>query len=375
MKIALLGDIGLFGKFDVQQNKDLEYYFSDYRKQIADCDFVIGNLEVPFSKKFKEFKPKSAVLGTSPENIDTLKLLGVTHVNLANNHVGDFGKEGYELTKKVLKKAEIEFFGIEGIQSLIHYEDNKICLNGFCNMDTSPVYLYGVDNKKRGINIADVDIIEKALTKSHNEGYLNILAFHTGLEHVHLPGKEDILFCRYLAEKFNYILYGHHPHVVQGFEKHRNSNLFYSLGNFCFDDVYSKVGSTNLLVSMSEANKLGLIPILNIENNKVIEVELLWSYLGKEKMSFIQATNNPLIDKIKSGLVGKSLSEIEKERCIALNKYQNQRKSLRNVKWYINRLNLRYAKLFLEINKNSRLYNKHYLSKVDKKVKGNELDG
>lgn len=370
MKIALLGDIGLFGKFDINQNSNLNNYFSDYKTKIADCDFIIGNLEVPFTKDFKEFKPKSAVLGTSPENTDTLKLLGVTHVNLANNHMGDFGKEGYELTKKALKKAQIDFFGIEGIQRFIHYKNNKVCLSGFCNMNTSPVYLYGIDDNRRGINIADASIIEDTLTKYHNEGYLNILAFHTGLEHVHLPGKEDMLFCRYLAEKFDYILYGHHPHVVQGFEKHKNSSLFYSLGNFCFDDVYSKVGSVSPLVKMSEANKLGLIPILTIEDNNVVEVELLWSYLGEEKMHIVSPHDNPLIDTIKSCLTDRSLVEIEKERSELLNKYLHQRKASRNINWYISRLNLRYARLFLEIKKNSRLYNKHYLSKVNKKVKG-----
>lgn len=370
MKIALLGDIGLFGKFDIKQNNNLDCYFSDYRKKIADCDVVIGNLEVPFSKKLKEFKPKSAVLGTNPKNIDTLELLGITHVNLANNHVGDFGREGYELTKKVLKKAKIEFFGIEGIQSFIHYKNNKICLSGFCNMNTSPVYLYGIDDKKRGVNVADADIIEETLQKAHQKGYLNILAFHTGLEHIHLPGKEDILFFRYLAEKFNYVLYGHHPHVVQAFEKYRNSNLFYSLGNFCFDDVYSKVDSVNPLVKMSDANKLGLIPIITIENNKVIEIEVIWSYLGEDKMSIIKPSDHPLIDTIISCMSGKSLDEVEMERYIELKRHQNKRSKLRDIKWYLSRFNFRYAKLFLEIKKNSSLYDKHYLSKINKKVKG-----
>lgn len=371
MKIALLGDIGLFGKFDIKQNNNLDYYFSDYRKKIADCDFVIGNLEVPFSKKLKEFKPKSAVLGTNPKNIDTLELLGITHVNLANNHVGDFGREGYELTKKVLKKAKIEFFGIEGIQSFIHYKNNRICLSGFCNMNTSPVYLYRIDERKRGVNIADADIIEKTLIDAHKKGYLNVLAFHTGLEHVHLPGKEDILFCRYLADKLPYILYGHHPHVVQGFEKHLDSHLFYSLGNFCFDDVYSKTDTINPLVEMSDANKLGLIPILTIENNKIIKVELVWTYLGKDKMFIINDDNHLLIDKIASCMEDKSLEEIEKERNHQLKKYIDKRKKLRDIDWYLNRLNIRYARLYFEIKKNSKLYQKHYLSKVSKNIKGN----
>ena len=32
------------------------------------------------------------------------------------------------------------------------------------------------------------------------------------------------------------IVYGHHPHVVQGFECYRHGAIFYSLGNFFFPD-------------------------------------------------------------------------------------------------------------------------------------------
>lgn len=366
MKIALLGDIGLFGKFDIERNNDIHSYFDAFTTLTNDCDYIVGNLESPFSQEFNDFKPKSAVIGSKVENMNTLKQLGITHVNLANNHIGDFGQEGYDLTKRILTENNIDYFGIEGIQSYIHHDTNKVCLSGFCNMDTNPVYLYQIDSKHKGVNIADVDTIKNTLLQAHNKGYLNILALHTGLEHVHLPGTNDLKFCRYLSEQHPYILYGHHPHVVQGYEAINNSNLFYSLGNFCFDDVYSKASSTEPLVKMSESNKLGLVPILTIEDNTVIDIELLWTYLGDEKMLILRDDGHPIIKKVKSCFNDQSLSDISDKRQLILDSLLQKRKSRRNLRWYINRLNTRYVRLYFEAKNNRRLYNKHYSDKLKK---------
>lgn len=51
MKIALLGDIALFGKYDVNKNSDVYLYFEEVAKLLGKFDYVIGNLETPFAKK------------------------------------------------------------------------------------------------------------------------------------------------------------------------------------------------------------------------------------------------------------------------------------------------------------------------------------
>ena len=47
----------------------------------------------------------SAFLCTEPENIEVLKMLGIDAVTLANNHMFDYGSEGYETTKKLLEET------------------------------------------------------------------------------------------------------------------------------------------------------------------------------------------------------------------------------------------------------------------------------
>lgn len=363
MKVALLGDIGLFGRFNSNSNFDAEHYFSDFINATRDCDVIIGNLETPFSRVYKEFTAKSAVLGADEKCVSILKLLNVDYVNLANNHTGDFGYEGYELTKKVLLENDIKYFGIEGVVNYFEYESNKICLSGFCNMDSNPVYLAGVDGLNGGgVNIADFDDMNKTLLKAENEGYLNILSFHSGLEHINLPGKADICFARYLAEQFNYVLYGHHPHVVQAYEKHKESHLFYSLGNFCFDDVYSKTSKTPL-VKMTEENKVGLVPVLTIENNRVINVEHIWTYLGKSKMELLKPEDNSIIKDIYN-ISLKDLVKTGIRRDKLLSSYINDRKSKRNISWYTKRLRWKYFKLILNAKKNRKLYESSFLNKL-----------
>jgi|26BtaG_2_1085354.scaffolds.fasta_scaffold00671_7 poly-gamma-glutamate synthesis protein (capsule biosynthesis protein) len=363
MKIALLGDIGLFGRFCVSNGLNTKEYFSDFIKKTEDCDFIVGNLEAPFSKKFKEYAAKSATIGSIEENIEVINTLNINYVNLANNHTGDFGSEGYKLTKKILKANNIKYFGIEGIKQFLDYGNNHICFSGFCNMDSNPVYLSNLKKENCvGINVVDVDKVIEVLQNAKNLGYLNILAFHSGLEHVNLPGREDICFARYLAESFDYVLYGHHPHVVQAYEKFKQSYLFYSIGNFCFDDVYTSK-SKEPLVKMTEENRIGLVPILTIENNIIIDVEEVWVYIGPEKMEILSQDSNKIIKDIKN-IDLFDLNKTESDRQILLSNRNTARKNKRDLNWYLKRLRLKSVSLILNSKRNRKIYEKYYLNKL-----------
>ena len=95
MRIALLGDIALFGRLSYKNSKDLNYYFEDVASFLGTMDYVVGNLETPFSVKKKTSGAKSAYICSDIENIKILKSLHIKAVSLANNHMFDFGKEGY----------------------------------------------------------------------------------------------------------------------------------------------------------------------------------------------------------------------------------------------------------------------------------------
>lgn len=361
MKIALLGDIGIFGRFTQMSECEFNDYYHDYLSLAERCDFVVGNLEVPFSIEKKEFTAKSACLAASPADINKLNALKLTHVNLANNHTGDFGLEGYDLTIKLLEEYGLEYFGVAGKQSFIDHGGSKIALSGYCNMDSNPVYLYKHDALgEAGVNVANVAEIIENLAKNHESGYLNILAFHSGLEHVHLPGEMDIQFVRKLSKICPYIHYGHHPHVVQGYECIDKSHIFYSLGNFCFDDVYSNV-SSKPLVKMSEQNKICLVPILTVNSNVVEHVEFNWFRLGDSSFELLTPESNEFIKKVQSSFIDPDFESIKEERAQILAEHNRTRVNNRDFSWYFDRLNFRYAKLFFNSKRNAKLYVENFV--------------
>ena len=49
------------------------------------------------------------------------------------------------------------------------------------------------------------------------------------------PTPEDISIARDTIKAGATIIFGHHPHVVQGVERFQDGIIFYSLGNFIFD--------------------------------------------------------------------------------------------------------------------------------------------
>ena len=252
MKIALLGDMAFFGKMSSKENPKCDEFFSDISLFLKDCDFIVGNLETPFSEKKKSHGAKSAYICSDSVNVSILKQLHVNAVCLANNHMFDFGKEGYETTKRVLEENGIDFFGAEGKELYLEHEDCKIAFSGFCCYSSNPLQCVGYG--EYGVNEYNVRKVQQVLERNSEQGYFNIVAVHAGVEHVNYPSLDHIKAARLLSKVCPYIYYGHHPHVLQGVEETNGSLLAYSLGNFCFDDVYSSA-SKKPLIRLSDNNR------------------------------------------------------------------------------------------------------------------------
>ena len=56
------------------------------------------------------------------------------------------------------------------------------------------------------------------------------------------------------------IIHGHHPHVLQSDEIYKDKPIFYSLGNFIFDQNWSKETSTSEFIII-EINKDNILKI------------------------------------------------------------------------------------------------------------------
>ena len=353
MRIALLGDIALFGNISVKNNPSIGDYFSDVAYFLKKFDYVVGNLESPFSLAKKKKGAKSAYLCSDVEDVKVLKYLGVDAVTLANNHMFDYGKEGFETTKTVLNENGIAFFGTEGKQHKLIKDDNKIAFTGFCCYSTNPQQC--VQNGNYGVNEYNLEKTKEILKENHKNGYLNIVAIHAGLEHVNYPSLDHIHAARQLARECTFIYYGHHPHVVQGVEKIDKSIIAYSLGNFCFDDVYASTSKKPIL-ELSENNRSSYVLEIEIENNNILSYHTTPIYIGKDKIHVGKGTTEDMLKKYSAPLNELSVIEYEKLRNNEITTYFGKRISQRNLIWYLKRIRLRYIRLYISNKQNLKKY-------------------
>lgn len=364
MRIALLGDIGLLGSYSLSSNDKLLDQLNPISQFLNKFDLVVGNLETPFSFKKETFGSKSSYICTDPINIEVLKTLHVNAVSIANNHIFDFGREGFETTIQVLENAGIAWFGANGKDYKIEQCGNRILFNGFCCYSTNPLKI-AKNFGKKGINGFDFLDIKKFLYEKNSEGWLNIFAIHSGIEHVNTPSLVQIWASRDLANIAPYVWYGHHPHMIQGIEEYKGSLIAHSLGNFCFAGNTKDVNRP--IIELTDNNRTGMILALDVVENKIVEHKEFLTRINEN--GEIQILDNSDIlqsysDKIKS--TDSNPNTYNKERQQQRELYIAGRKEMRDLKWFIKRLRPRYVLLFLENHLNAKRYRNKVIGPLKK---------
>ena len=351
MKLALFGDIALFGCCTTPE------YFKVIGDYLSGFDYVVGNLETPFSKQKKTNGAKSAYIFAEPSNVTILKQLHINAVTLANNHMFDYGEEGYELTKKLLEEAGIEWFGTEGKELFEEVQGNKFSFAGFCCYTTNP--LNCVPYGDYGVNAYNIERAKSFISMNKATGYLPILAVHAGLEHVNYPSIDHIRAARQLAKSGNYVYYGHHPHVIQGVEEYEGSLIAHSTGNFCFDDVYSSVSKDKPLIDLTENNRTGMVLELTTDKGKVVSWKEQVIHIGKKGDGLHLIDTPQSIPEYNKELVNceKQIDVYNAKRKEILDERIAERKAMRNIWWFLKRLRPRYIRLVMDMKKNVRWYN------------------
>lgn len=354
MKIALLGDIGFLGDYSISNNPQLKDNLSEVKCFLEQFDLVVGNLETPFSVKQKPWGAKSAYLCADLQNVDILKYLHVDIVSIANNHMFDFGIEGFNTTIKLLEENQIQWFGANGKSVEIIQDKNRIKFNGFCCYSTNSLKIakkYG----DFGLNRFCLPEVINLLKDNHKEGWFNIFAIHSGIEHVNNPSLEQIYSSRELSKNAPYVWYGHHPHVIQGIEKINDSVIAHSLGNFCFAE--NKEDATNPVIELTDDNRRGMILCLQIEHNKIINNSIVLTHIGKNgNLRLLNDASS--LDEYSKNIKSCDIDPVsyKMQRVAQRGIYLARRSEMRNFKWVIKRLRPRYAKLLVENKLNSKRY-------------------
>lgn len=225
--------------------------FRGVESVMKDVDAVVVNLETTLSTRPSVAAGMDLRFTSDPRFAKLLMDLNVDVATLSNNHTDDFGAEGLNSTREYLTSAGIEYFGSphnrEGELSLVtEIEGLTVCFvgyEGFIAVDPAPI-------------AEEIRRIDPGCT------YM-VATMHAGEEYTPEPSEIQVAAARAFIDAGADVVVGSHPHIVQPLELYKGKPIFYSLGNFMFDQDFSWETTHGLLVEAaftSDAVSYTLIP-------------------------------------------------------------------------------------------------------------------
>ncbi len=197
-------------------------------KNLYDIDFVWLNLETPLVDNLDDCKVinKTIPFCSSSLILWYIKSLGVNLVNIANNHVRDNGKRWVNISRQILEREQMPYFG-----SLRGYGSRENYIVTWNVRGVKTVWL-GYD-----FTIAQdhLSYYCKQVKIYVTQDYLPLLSIHRGAEYRSKHGKMQDYIAHKLIDCWAEVILGHHPHVIQDIEWYKGKPIVYSLGNFLFD--------------------------------------------------------------------------------------------------------------------------------------------
>ena len=204
---------------------------------LKSADLRIVNLECAIDSSSGKPAIKSGPhLCAEPRHLPCLQAGGFEVAALANNHIFDYGVDGFQNTCRTLDKLGMKYFGaglddVEAWRPLVcDVNGLRVGLVGFTEGHDFTAAAPG----KPGVAGWDVARAREAIREAKKTSDVVIVIPHGGIEFAAHPSKYCIDAYRELAEEKPDAIVAHHPHVPQGIEIRNGVPIFYSLGNFLF---------------------------------------------------------------------------------------------------------------------------------------------
>jgi poly-gamma-glutamate synthesis protein (capsule biosynthesis protein) len=218
-------------------NYPFEGIFGEHGLDVLEYDLVTANLEGPVvsAPRRTDLFPQFAL---DPEVAPSLlRQYGFNLVNLANNHTWDHGAKGWESTLQTLHDA--------GIATVGHPKNHF-------DADLYETEYHGI--KVGFIGITDVlkpfpvdwEEAKKKVLELKSRNHFVVLMIHWGKEFETTSSVRQRDKAHGMIDAGVDLIIGHHPHVVQESEVYNGKYIYYSLGNFVFDQYFSQEAQEGL---------------------------------------------------------------------------------------------------------------------------------
>ena len=245
LTILFTGDVLLDrGVRNIAEHRGVEYLFEEVTPVFREADAVVVNLECPLTDTISPVN-KKYIFRADARWAKDLKAVGITHAAMANNHTNDQGRRGLQATAQHLADAGITPLGYgrnfkeqmspvliekDGITVAL-FNATTLTIENWCRIDDKPGFAQPTEN----------ELLDEIGDFHHKNPDIHIVVvLHWGVEFQPYPSIRQRALANKLSEAGVAAVIGHHPHILQPIDTIGTMPVYYSIGNFVFDQNIPK---------------------------------------------------------------------------------------------------------------------------------------
>jgi hypothetical protein len=253
-RILFTGDINL-GRCVAERTIISQAYTGNYNypfefvaEKLSTADITVGSLDSSLSDESDPMPcPESMNLIAPTRMVEGMQFAGYDVITLATNHIKDCGKQGFDCDDKALtdtmdtlKAADIQPTGVGNTLAEARMpaivERNGIHF-AFLGVDQIDSRVWASENTPgtAPLSNAHIEIIKEEIISAKQVADVVIVLPHWGVEHDVEPQEIQQAWAQEFINAGASLVIGNHPHIVQPVESFSDGLIFYSLGNFVFD--------------------------------------------------------------------------------------------------------------------------------------------
>lgn len=248
------------------REKGYDYPFSSVKEMLSAADLAFVNLESPVTPG-RTIQNGEMTFRGDPEFLPAMREAGVDVVSLANNHSPNMGADGLADTMRRLDERDIAHVGSGNAARAyapVSYDLYGMRVAFIAQNDTDVVPPeYCAEAQSVGTACKDLARASSSIALARKFADIVVFTMHAGDEYTHEPNARQKALARAAIDAGADLVIGHHPHVVQRAEIYKGKRIYYSLGNFIFDQNWSR------------DTRMGLVVMAKIDRNtkKIVDFE------------------------------------------------------------------------------------------------------
>lgn len=218
-----------------------------YDAWTVDLECPVTDANIPYRQQVA-----NTVFNCRPEFVNAMSKY-FTVANLANNHVYDMGKENFPEMQQYVEKSGMQYLGNQDpsvekdVCEVMAMKVNIKKKNGQSEAGTLPIAYCAWHYFERDPYDGEFDVMKKYAEVMPVVGLMQV-----GVEYVAKAGEDQRRIGRQIIDGGAEFVIGNSPHWVQDSDVYKGKLIFYSTGNFIFDQLDEETNrGANVEVNMT----------------------------------------------------------------------------------------------------------------------------